>query len=268
MQSIEQASNAELLSALTGSRPAQLLLERFGGLAPLARASLDDLQQLKGIGKSKAAAIRSAFLRAGGAEVVGGVGHQPDVFGPRSSLPSASRQRKPAAWPPWIENHPWWCRLWSAAQSKSNPSEAPPNTYLCARAAGSVPETMRPKCASARSSCGARGAIVRSGLVDTSARRASSLRNHSARTAAPLGPDGLPQARRMAVANHGRADARRPSAGPSLLFLAPFEAKDVPARRVLAAGGSVSPAPRASRSRRARSAARSARPAAAGGPRA
>jgi len=64
MQSIEQASNAELLSALTGSRPAQLLMERFGGLAPLARASLDDLQQLKGIGKGKAAAIRSAFLLA------------------------------------------------------------------------------------------------------------------------------------------------------------------------------------------------------------
>lgn len=64
MQSIEQASNAELLSALTGSRPAQLLMERFGGLAPLARASLDDLQQLKGIGRSKAAAIRSAFLLA------------------------------------------------------------------------------------------------------------------------------------------------------------------------------------------------------------
>jgi DNA repair protein RadC len=64
MQSIEQASNAELLSALTGARPAQLLMERFGGLAPLARASLDDLQQLKGIGKGKAAAIRSAFLLA------------------------------------------------------------------------------------------------------------------------------------------------------------------------------------------------------------
>lgn len=64
MQSIEQASNAELLSAFTGSKPAQLLMERFGGLAPLARASLDDLQQLKGIGKSKAAAIRSAFLLA------------------------------------------------------------------------------------------------------------------------------------------------------------------------------------------------------------
>ena len=64
MQSIEQASNAELLSAPTGPRPAQLLMERFGGLAPIARASLDELQQLKEIGKGKAAAIRSAFLLA------------------------------------------------------------------------------------------------------------------------------------------------------------------------------------------------------------
>ncbi len=64
MQPIEQASNAELLSALTGPRPAQLLLERFGGLSPLARASLEELQQLKGVGKSKATAIRSAFLLA------------------------------------------------------------------------------------------------------------------------------------------------------------------------------------------------------------
>jgi DNA repair protein RadC len=64
MQSIEQASNADLLSALAGPRPAQLLLERFGGLSPLARASLEELQQLKGVGKGKATAIRSAFLLA------------------------------------------------------------------------------------------------------------------------------------------------------------------------------------------------------------
>ena len=38
MQSLEQASNAELLSSLTGLKPAQLLMERFGGLSPLARA--------------------------------------------------------------------------------------------------------------------------------------------------------------------------------------------------------------------------------------
>ena len=64
MQSLEQASNAELLSSFVGLKPAQLLMERFGGLSPLARASFDELQQLKGIGKAKAAAIRSAFLLA------------------------------------------------------------------------------------------------------------------------------------------------------------------------------------------------------------
>jgi DNA repair protein RadC len=64
MQSIEQASNAELLSALTGPRAAQSLLQRFGGLSPIARASLDELQQLKGVGPARATAIRSAFLLA------------------------------------------------------------------------------------------------------------------------------------------------------------------------------------------------------------
>ena len=64
MQSLEQASNAELLSSISGRGPAKLLLERFGGLSQLARVSMDELQQLKGIGRSKAAAIRSAFLLA------------------------------------------------------------------------------------------------------------------------------------------------------------------------------------------------------------
>jgi DNA repair protein RadC len=64
MQSIEQASNAELLSALTSPRAAQSLMQRFGGLSPIARASLDELQQLKGVGPARATAIRSAFLLA------------------------------------------------------------------------------------------------------------------------------------------------------------------------------------------------------------
>ena len=64
MQSLEQASNVELLTSITGPKPAQLLLQRFGGLSHLAKASLDELQQLKGVGKAKAAAIRSAFLLA------------------------------------------------------------------------------------------------------------------------------------------------------------------------------------------------------------
>ena len=64
MQSIDQASNAELLSSIAGPKPAQLLMQHFGGLAPLARASVEELQQLKGVGKAKAEAIRSAFLLA------------------------------------------------------------------------------------------------------------------------------------------------------------------------------------------------------------
>ncbi len=64
MPSHDQASTTQLLSALTGPEPAQLLMERFGGLSPLARASFEELQQLRGIGKARAAAIRSAFLLA------------------------------------------------------------------------------------------------------------------------------------------------------------------------------------------------------------
>ena len=64
MQSLEQVSNAELLSSLAGPKPAQLLMQHFGGLSHLAKASLEELQQLHGIGKAKAVAIRSAFLLA------------------------------------------------------------------------------------------------------------------------------------------------------------------------------------------------------------
>lgn len=64
MLSFDQASNAELLSSIAGPGPAQLLMARFGGLAPIARASVDELQQLRGVGKAKATAIRSAFLLA------------------------------------------------------------------------------------------------------------------------------------------------------------------------------------------------------------
>lgn len=64
MQSLEQVSNAELLSSLAGPKPAQLLMQRFGGLSHMAKASSEELQQLHGIGKAKAIAIRSAFLLA------------------------------------------------------------------------------------------------------------------------------------------------------------------------------------------------------------
>lgn len=64
MESLEHANNVELLSTLAGKTAAQALLERYGGLTPLAQASFDELQMVKGIGKSKAAAIKSAFLLA------------------------------------------------------------------------------------------------------------------------------------------------------------------------------------------------------------
>jgi DNA repair protein RadC len=64
MEQLEHASNIELLSTLTGKPAAEALLHQYGGLTNLAQASFDELQNVKGIGKSKAAAIKSAFLLA------------------------------------------------------------------------------------------------------------------------------------------------------------------------------------------------------------
>jgi DNA repair protein RadC len=64
MDPLENASNSELLSALTGKQAAEALFQHYGGLTNLAQASFDELQLVRGIGKSKAAAIKSAFLLA------------------------------------------------------------------------------------------------------------------------------------------------------------------------------------------------------------
>ena len=64
MESLEHAPNLELLSTLAGRPAAEALWQQFGGLTSLAQASFDELQLVKGIGKSKAAAIKSAFLLA------------------------------------------------------------------------------------------------------------------------------------------------------------------------------------------------------------
>ena len=64
MQLFEQADNTQLLSTFTGKPVAKTLMQHYGGLTNLAKASFDELQQLKGIGQSKAAAIKSAFLLA------------------------------------------------------------------------------------------------------------------------------------------------------------------------------------------------------------
>ena len=64
MQLFDQATNSQLLSALAGKPNGDSLIERYGGLINLAQASFDELQQVKGVGQSKAAAIKSAFLLA------------------------------------------------------------------------------------------------------------------------------------------------------------------------------------------------------------
>jgi DNA repair protein RadC len=64
MEPLEHANNKKLLSTLAGPSAAQALMEKYSGLTNLAQASFGELQLTKGIGKSKAAAIKSAFLLA------------------------------------------------------------------------------------------------------------------------------------------------------------------------------------------------------------
>jgi DNA repair protein RadC len=71
-QGAEALNNADLIAILlrTGTRGysaihiAQQLLARFQTLEGLARASLDDLRKVKGIGRDKAIALKSAFTLA------------------------------------------------------------------------------------------------------------------------------------------------------------------------------------------------------------
>ncbi|HWN94448.1 MAG TPA: UPF0758 domain-containing protein, partial [Methylomirabilota bacterium] len=68
----EALRNAELIAILlrTGMKGlsavhiAEQLLQKFGTLEHLARASLDDIRQIKGIGRDKAIALKSAFTLA------------------------------------------------------------------------------------------------------------------------------------------------------------------------------------------------------------
>lgn len=57
-----EAPNTELLSALAGRLAAERLVRRYQRLSDLSQASFDELQRIKGIGKGKAAAIKSAFV--------------------------------------------------------------------------------------------------------------------------------------------------------------------------------------------------------------
>ncbi len=56
--------NAELLASLVNREVGELLLARFGSLHELAKASIDDLLQIKGIGEQRACAIQCAFMLA------------------------------------------------------------------------------------------------------------------------------------------------------------------------------------------------------------
>jgi DNA repair protein RadC len=68
----EKLSNAELIAILlrTGLRGmsaihvAEQLLQRFGSLDSLARAALEDLRKVKGIGRDKAVTLKAAFTLA------------------------------------------------------------------------------------------------------------------------------------------------------------------------------------------------------------
>ncbi len=64
MEELKHASNVELLSALTGDAAAHELLRRYQRLTDLARASFGELQQVDGVGRSRAAAIKAAFMLA------------------------------------------------------------------------------------------------------------------------------------------------------------------------------------------------------------
>jgi DNA repair protein RadC len=64
MQLFEEASNSQLLSTLAGKPVGDSLMQKYGQLTSLAQASFDELCQVDGVGQSKAAAIKSAFLLA------------------------------------------------------------------------------------------------------------------------------------------------------------------------------------------------------------
>ena len=64
MEPLDHASNADLIAKLAGKTAAEALAQQFPALTDLAQASFDELQTIKGIGQSKAATIKSAFLLA------------------------------------------------------------------------------------------------------------------------------------------------------------------------------------------------------------
>jgi len=62
---VETTTNAHLLTELIGDRTiAQRLIKEYGSLTNLARASIDELCRINGIGQGRAKAIKSAFTLA------------------------------------------------------------------------------------------------------------------------------------------------------------------------------------------------------------
>src|SRR5262245_15600972 len=59
-----EQNSAELLSSIAGRRQAAEIFSRYATLTDLARASVDELREIPGVGASKAAAIKAAFLLA------------------------------------------------------------------------------------------------------------------------------------------------------------------------------------------------------------
>ena len=57
-------SNTDLLAQICGLPSAEVLLSRYGSLTELAKASLDELKAIDGVGEHKALAIKSAFTLA------------------------------------------------------------------------------------------------------------------------------------------------------------------------------------------------------------
>src|ERR1700761_460779 len=52
------------LQGMSAIQVAEQLLQKFGSLDALSRASLEDLRKIKGIGRDKAIALKSAFTLA------------------------------------------------------------------------------------------------------------------------------------------------------------------------------------------------------------
>lgn len=61
---LESISNTDLLAHISGQKSAEVLMSRYGSLTELAKASVDELKGIDGVGEHKALAIKSAFTLA------------------------------------------------------------------------------------------------------------------------------------------------------------------------------------------------------------